>query len=239
VTYTDRHHVEESPTNRFMYWTTTHKRVDASYQPPTRVVSDAFDFDSWSKKAEQADVVQLDNSSAHYYFMTGSQRSDDERNFVYRDLSVFRSNEANFFIPTPEFSKGTQCRFGMRGVIAEAHYDSGRNMVAMLKGSKRYILTPPETCKRLAIISDKKHPSFRHSTIDFSNLAQAKSNNFQNVKSIETIVRTGEVLYVPSFWFHYIVSLDYSIQCNSRSGFPEKKTGKSQIEKCMNLKIRS
>jgi hypothetical protein len=37
----------------------------------------------------------------------------------------------------------------MRGIIAEAHYDSGRNMVAMLKGKKRYIISPPTTCKQL------------------------------------------------------------------------------------------
>ena len=37
-----------------------------------------------------------------------------------------------------KLNKGIQCRFGMRGVIAEAHYDGGRNMVAMLKGAKRY-----------------------------------------------------------------------------------------------------
>ena len=123
-------------------------------------------------------------------------------------------------------------------MIAECHYDSGRNSVAMIRGSKRYILMPPEACKYLAIISDKKHPSFRHSIVDFSNIAQAKLKHFHKVKSIETVVRRGEVLYIPSFWFHYIVSLDYSIQCNSRSGFPELLNGKKEIEKCMNIKIR-
>ena len=45
--------------------------------------------------------------------------------------------------------------FGMKGVIAEAHYDGGRNMVAMLKGAKRYILSPPKDCERLSIIKEK------------------------------------------------------------------------------------
>lgn len=39
----------------------------------------------------------------------------------------------NFFITDVKANKGIQCRFGMRGIIAEAHYDSGRNMIAMLK----------------------------------------------------------------------------------------------------------
>jgi hypothetical protein len=30
--------------------------------------------------------------------------------------------------------QGINCRYGNRGVIAENHYDAGRNFVAMLKG---------------------------------------------------------------------------------------------------------
>ena len=104
---------------------------------------------------------------------------------------------------------------------------------------KRYILAPPEACPHLAIIADKRHPSFRHSAMDFSNLTRAQGQQLRHVRSIDTIVREGEVLYIPSFWFHYVVSLDYSIQCNSRSGFPENNAGKKDIEKCMHLKMRS
>ena len=73
-----------------------------------------------------------------------------------------------YFVPY----KGIQCRFGMRGIISEAHYDQGRNMVAMIKGAKRYILTPPASCTQLGIITDKRHPSFRHSQIDWSDPEQ-------------------------------------------------------------------
>lgn len=36
--------------------------------------------------------------------------------------------------------------------------------------------------------------------------------------SVETVLKAGEVLYIPSFWFHYIVSVQKSAQCNARSG---------------------
>lgn len=93
-----------------MYWTTSRKRVNESYKPPTRVVSKDLTFDTWSEKAEQAEISKLSTDSTHYYFMTGSQRSDNDRNFVYRDLSVFRSDDANLFIPTPEKNKGMKTR---------------------------------------------------------------------------------------------------------------------------------
>ena len=120
-----------------------------------------------------------------------------------------------------------------RAVVAEAHYDGGRNMVAMLKGAKRYILSPPKDCERLSIIRDKAHPSYRHSTADWSNMDAEVRRDFSEVSAVDTILRQGEVLYIPSFWFHYIISLDYSIQCNSRSGSPPGGEGAHDIESCM------
>ena len=40
----------------------------------------------------------------------------------------------------------------------------------------------------------------------------------------------GEILYIPSYWFHYIVSQDASIQCNARSGISLK--GQEYIDNC-------
>ena len=73
---------------------------------------------------------------------------------------------------------------------------------------------------------------FRRSDLDWSNLDVAKEAGFGKAKAIETILRQGEVLYIPSFWFHYIVSLQYSIQCNSRSGSPDDMKGEPDILKC-------
>jgi hypothetical protein len=40
----------------------------------------------------------------------------------------------------------------------------------------------------------------------------------------------GEILYIPSYWFHYIISQDASIQCNARSG--DSEVGREQITNC-------
>jgi len=221
-------HVEKSTNNHFMYWTKKRKS-GRDYKPPTDLIK--MTFAEWSEEAERADRLKLNNESVHYYYMLGSRPGDRSKSFIAKDLPIFSTRDPNFFIPNPRANKGTQCRFGMRGVIAEAHYDSGRNMVAMIRGRKRYILTPPKTCKYLGIISDMKHPSFRHSIIDWSDIQQATAHRFDQVDSIDTIVRTGEVLYIPSFWFHYIISLEYSIQCNSRSGFPDDMKGAEYIER--------
>lgn len=39
-----------------------------------------------------------------------------------------------------------------------------------------------------------------------------------NATSTEVILQAGDVLYLPSYWFHYIISLTTNMQCNTRSG---------------------
>ena len=223
-------HVEQSPNNHFMYWNVAGRNHEG-YVPPTQLVD--LSFKTWLRLARRADEARIDSDAKHYYFMTGSPARDRGSNFLSRDLTPFSTPSNNFFITDVKANKGIQCRFGMRGIIAEAHYDSGRNMVAMLRGEKRYILAPPRECKKLGVITDVRHPSFRHSVFDWSDPQQAASRGFDAVDAIDTIVRTGEVLYIPSYWFHYIVSLKMSVQCNSRSGSPPKRQGEPDINECL------
>ena len=228
--------VEKSRSNHFMYWNANQRLNIKNFKPPTEIV-DNMEFESWLRMAQHADTVKVKNETVHYYFMSNALPGTKRSSFVSRDLSLFSSAENNFFISNVVANKGIQCRFGMRGVIAEAHYDSGRNMVAMLKGAKRYILNPPHECKKLGLITEQRHPSYRHSAIDWSDISQATSNGFANVNAIDTIVREGEILYIPSYWFHYIVSLNYSVQCNSRSGSPPNREGQDHIEECLGDKL--
>lgn len=228
--------IEKSSTNHFMFWSSPQWRGMGSFKPPTEVITD-LNFDSWRALAKKADDLKLANDSTHFYFMSNAQPGDRKHTFIARDLNFFSTPKENFFITNVAANKGIQCRFGMRGVTAATHYDTGKNMVAMLHGAKRYILAAPQHCKYLGIISDPQHPSFRHSVIDWSDPKQGKSNGFHHVPAIDTIIRQGEVLYIPSFWFHFIVSLNYSIQCNSRSGIPYDRKGQADIEKCFGSKL--
>lgn len=221
---------ERSKTNHFMFWKS---KSYANFKQPTDFVQ--MSFDRWLELAKKADSEKLPADVEHYYFHKSERIGAPRSTFVGRDLDIFTPTQENFFVTNLRLNKGIQCRFGMRGIIAETHYDSGKNMIAMLRGAKRYILTPPHTCKYLGIISDVRHPSYRHSVIDWSDTHQAKAHNFDKVDAIDTILREGEILYIPSFWFHYIISLQVSIQCNTRSGTPPSGVGKKDIEECYRL----
>ncbi len=170
-------------------------------------------FLSWAINGDE--TGELGPEDEHFYLQTASPPGDTE-NFVSQALPSFSANldKPNFFVFEPEKNKGVQCRFGSRHTTAASHYDRGRNMVAMIVGAKRYVLAPPTECPGMEVMTDRKHPSSRHSLKNFAK-GLGKS---ATIEAVETILKAGEVLYIPSLWFHYITSLQFSAQCNSRSG---------------------
>lgn len=163
--------------------------------------------------------------------MDKEERHEDKSKwtFISRDLPSFSSPTETFFVFEPELQKGIQCRFGERGVTAATHFDSGRNMIAMMTGAKRYILSPPRECPKLGIVTGKGTPIYRHSMLNFGHLNEMSNTDMPSAErewlersgeamAIDTVLKAGEVLYIPSHWFHYITSLQKSAQCNVRSG---------------------
>jgi Cupin-like domain len=136
------------------------------------------------------------------------------------------SSYPTFFVKDAQQQRGIHCRFGMPSIIAESHYDGGRNFIAMVRGKKRYILNHPNQCTKLHMM--KTGMSARHSEIDWSD-----PNNFElfgDATGLEVVLEAGDVLFLPALWFHYIVSLEVNIQCNTRSGTPA--TYSDDIRKC-------
>ena len=240
----------EGPDNFFAFFNVGLWNVAELGIPPTR--DNDWTFKKWTKHSHYADRVGLHPHRPHYYWQSGVPREErfqkeSQWTFVSKDLHSFSSTTDNFFLFHAEKEKGIQCRFGERGITAANHYDSGRNMIAMITGAKRYILSPPRACKRLGIVSSKGHASFRHSMLNYGHIAHMNTNKNNahgdgdatidndysdempkeerewlemagSAEAVSTVLKEGEVLYVPTGWFHYITSLQKSAQCNVRSG---------------------
>jgi len=91
----------------------------------------------------------------------------------------------------PGEQKGIHCRFGMRGVIAENHFDGSRNAIALLGGERRYILSHPDQCPLLSLLP-KGHPSARHSAVDWSNPDLDNYPEFAMAKGNEVVMEGKE-----------------------------------------------
>lgn len=136
--------------------------------------------------------------------------------YLFDELPFFQPKPSLYMVDYAE-QKGIHCRFGMKGVIAENHFDGSRNAIVVLGGERRYILSHPDQCKYLSLLP-KGHPSARHSAVDWSNPDLVQYPEFQLAKGNEVILQAGDVMYLPTDWFHFIVSLNLNFQCNTRSG---------------------
>lgn len=229
--------VQESTNHFFSFY--GHPRWDENTMglPPTN--NNDMTYYQWAQHATYADATRLASDRPHFTWTAGippAERtwSRDMWSFISRDLPSFSASDPNFILFHPEQQKGIQCRFGERGVVAATHFDGGRNMVAVIQGARRYILSPPKACGKLGVFPNGSNsPLHRHSPLNFGHfkyLDDPAANEGMSAEervwlerasaapAVETVLKAGEILYIPSFWFHYIVSLQKSAQCNVRSG---------------------
>lgn len=223
------HRCEYSQNNHFMYFNNPNggkkkrrkrnKNVPVGWSPPTELIH--IPFEEWYSKANTPQFWSTD--AQHWYYRLIGCGSDgrcdaNSSEYLFDELPIFQPTEDNFYMVEPSRQKGIHCRFGMKGVIAENHYDGSRNFVALFGGERRYMLSHPDQCLNEAL-HPSGHPSARHSAVDWSDPnTWDKFPQFANAEVNEVVLQAGDILYLPTHWFHYIVSLNTNFQCNSRSG---------------------
>lgn len=202
---------EASESNHFMYWRGGNLRgKKANWQPPTKITS--MKYKDWIHLAETGQNKSLEERD-HRYFRVSSDMGNE---WLFDELPFFKPKKSLFMV-NPREQHGIHCRFGMRSVIAEAHFDGSRNAVVEIGGLRRWIMTHPDQCKNMHMLPPS-HPSGRHSAVDWSKPDLDSFPNFSKVVGNEVILQPGDYLFVPTFWIHYIVSLNVNFQCNTRSG---------------------
>lgn len=80
-------------------------------------------------------------------------------------------------------------------VIAEAHFDGSRNMVAMISGVRRWIMAHPNQCGSMYLLQNG-HPSGRHSAVDWSKPDLETYPDFPQARFFEDDAPTG----IRMFW---------------------------------------
>ena len=193
------------------------------WRPPMRW--DSMSFREWLRHAN-VPAAQAATNKPHFYWRLDWKHENGPSQWVYEDLKPFFGRPPTHlkdFVVDISGHRGINCRAGMRGVIAEAHFDGSRNFIAMMKGAKRYVMMKPGECNNMYYYKSG-HPSARHGSVDFSDPAHLDVDAhplLKKARAFEVVLRAGEMLYIPTFWNHYIISLGLNIQCNTRSGVQE------------------
>jgi ribosomal protein L16 Arg81 hydroxylase len=90
------------------------------------------------------------------------------------------------------------------------HHDSFyENLNIQVFGRKRFLLMPPRDTKKMY-----SHV-FSESPIDPTAPDLGRFPRFKGTSMFEAILNPGEVIYIPAFWWHYVVALEPSINITS------------------------
>lgn len=226
---------EHSQTNHFMFWRPVPsprynpfqrgKGTEISpteWHPPTDTVE--LSYLDWLRHAERIQRIAPTEKADRYYFRLNGVR-DTTNAYLYDELPFFNSppdGAPTVFLVEPDHQRGINCRFGMRGIFAEAHFDTTRNWITVLRGQRRYLLANYTQCAHFQLYPPN-HPSGRHSRIDWSRPREHLQQDstlagFTQATMNEVVLQAGDALYLPTSWIHAIVSLNINYQCNARSG---------------------
>uniref|UniRef100_A0A7S0HV28 JmjC domain-containing protein n=1 Tax=Hanusia phi TaxID=3032 RepID=A0A7S0HV28_9CRYP len=117
---------------------------------------------------------------------------------------------------------------GTTGHVTPAHYDEQHNFFCQLQGRKQVILFSPSEWAKMYPFP-LHHACDRQSMVDVFRMAwpaldnngnyfgQMPSHdrmlfpNFERASGYEAIVHPGEMLYIPSYWWHHVINLEETV----------------------------
>ena len=104
---------------------------------------------------------------------------------------------------------------GKSSVSAHTHYDTSYNLHHVVQGRKRFILFPPEAHSKLKLYPCL-HQLYRQVSEDVAMMdREGRLNEFlREVGGFEVVLVDGDVLFIPPYWFHSVVTMETSISLN-------------------------
>lgn len=100
------------------------------------------------------------------------------------------------------------------GAETPLHQDLPHNVLIQLQGTKRVWLAPPDEARRLGRYSRwSRAPNFAHA--DLETRDPARWPELERVMVYQCDLRPGELLFIPSRWWHQVRSLEASISVST------------------------
>ena len=101
---------------------------------------------------------------------------------------------------------------GKENVTAYTHYDASYNLHMVAYGQKKFIIFPPEAYDTLKLYPCL-HQFYRQVQTDIYD-HELHDVIVERLNGVEVLVNPGEVLYLPPFWFHSVVTIKTTISFN-------------------------
>lgn len=149
-----KHRTTRSDTNHFLYAIPPPKKprrlrkqqrtIPPGWKEPTKALR--MTYAEWLEKANVTDELSA-SDQPHWYYrligcgLTGPDGSCDKGSTeaLYDELPFFQPTPGGLYLREAEKQKGIHCRFGQKGIVADNHFDAGRNTIVVLGGSRRLV----------------------------------------------------------------------------------------------------
>ncbi|XP_065896697.1 hypoxia-inducible factor 1-alpha inhibitor-like isoform X2 [Dysidea avara] len=145
-----------------------------------------------------------DQSDGYYYYASGGIEllGINSSSEVYSDELLrqvtFRSHnslgQVNFWI-------------GSGNVTAHTHYDTSHNLHVVIRGRKKFLLWPPSDYHHLKLYPCLHH-YYRQTFYTYTTSPSIVPT------PIEIVLQPSDVIYIPPYWFHEVVTMEPGISIN-------------------------
>ena len=119
-------------------------------------------------------------------------------------------NFPNFYISKYLVNKNIW--IGPKGTKSKLHYDSDHNLFIQIYGSKLITLISPEDSENCYPTNKTWYDGF--SPIDVLNPDYTKYPRFKKITKYQSLIKDGDMVYIPKGWWHDIRSMEDSISFN-------------------------
>lgn len=147
-------------------------------------------------------------------------KSDSTKYYIQQTSVQSISQELMADISIPEIitshQGGCSCNmwFGAQGCKTPLHHDLSENLLSQIKGRKRVILFPPREEKHLYPAIGYKLPHCSQVDVFSPDIVKYPLFTKASVHRQEFVLEPGNILYIPSNWWHALESLDISMSVN-------------------------
>ena len=158
----------------------------------------------------------LENMTFGQYIdkITSESSVKEEYYFAQQPVDVLFPQLMNDIKPPDYFNEksliSTNLWFAGEGNTTPMHYDLVHNLYAQVIGRKRFILFAPEQIGLLYPFP-KTSPIAHFSRVNLDDPDPVKFPRFQQARPLECIVEPGDILFIPTFWWHQVYSLNMSV----------------------------
>jgi len=200
---TNQYFILESKTKEFRFWQDAEERMSAhpTWQPPNKRIT-------LSLKDFMESITSKDGKNGHFHYMQecyGENVVDEDMKRQYEAFNWPWLNNIKSECGWKEFEKNLLF-IGQDGYLSPAHFDGIENFFAQIKGRKQCVLFPRSMFERM-YPHPTSHPCDCQSSVDLSNPDFERFPKMRELKGVKCILEPGEVLYIPSYWFHEILHM--------------------------------